>query len=38
VLFTAPENAVARTLYASLGFEVVGDFGLCVFAKPQPPR
>lgn len=33
VLFTAEENAPARTAYEALGFRVIGDYGLVIFAN-----
>lgn len=33
VLFTAEENGSARAAYEALGFRVIGDYGLVIFAR-----
>ena len=36
VLFTPRSNVPAQAAYRSLGFEVVGDYGLVQWTRPQP--
>jgi RimJ/RimL family protein N-acetyltransferase len=36
ILFTGVENVAAQAAYAALGYERVGDYGLVLFAEPQP--
>jgi len=37
VLFTDEENVAARTAYLSLGYQLIGDYGLVLFRDAQKP-
>lgn len=36
ILFTGVENRAAQAAYRALGYERIGDYGLVLFAEPQP--
>jgi predicted GNAT family acetyltransferase len=36
VLFTETDNHPAQAAYRALGYERVGDYGMLLFAEPQP--